>query len=42
MARKKKILLKKTKTIKVVEPKENDDLEITGFESFHIQKQVSN
>ena len=33
MTRKKKTLLKNTKTIKVVEPKENDDLEITGFKS---------
>ena len=33
MTRKKKTLPKKTKTIKVVEPKENDDLEITGFKS---------
>ena len=31
MSKKKKTLRKKTKTIKVVEPKENDDLEITGF-----------
>ena len=33
LPRKKKTLTKKTKTIKVVEPKENDDLEITGFKS---------
>ena len=33
MTRKKKTLPKKTKTIKVVKPKENDDLEITGFKS---------
>ena len=33
LTRKKKTLPKKTKTIKVVEPKENDDLEITGFKS---------
>ena len=31
--RKKKTLPKKTKTIKVVEPKENDNLEIGGFKS---------
>ena len=31
MTKKKKTLGKKTKTIKVVEPKENDDLDITGF-----------
>ena len=33
MTRKKKTIPKKTKTIKVVEPKENNDLEITGFKS---------
>ena len=33
LTRKKKTLPKKTKTINVVEPKENDDLEITGFKS---------
>ena len=33
LTRKKKTLPKKTKTIKVVEQKENDDLEVTGFKS---------
>ena len=33
LTRKKKTLPKNTKIIKVVEPKENDDLEITGFKS---------
>ena len=33
MTRKKKTLPKKRKIIKAVEPKENDDLEITGFKS---------
>ena len=33
MTRKRKTLPKKTKTIKVVEPKENDHLEITGLKS---------
>ena len=34
MTKKKKTLGKKTKTIKVAEPKENDDLDITGFKPF--------
>ena len=33
LTRKKKALPKKTKTLKVVEPKENNDLEIIGFKS---------
>ena len=33
LIRKKKTLSKKTKTIKVVEPKENNDLKMTGFKS---------
>ena len=33
LTRKKKTLPKKTKTIKLIEAKENDDLEITGFRS---------
>ena len=42
LTRKKRTLPKKTKTIKVVKPKENDDLEITGLKSISYPRQESN